>query len=79
MPTLEEYEKLVSELSKKLGEPLPDDLPEKFSLLPLVLGMMTVARDQFKAYDICLEFLMRDYAVSKSGRQTHERLPECNS
>lgn len=62
MPTLEEYEKLVSALSEKLGEPLPDDLPEKFSLLPLAMGIMTVARDKFKTYDICLELLMKAHA-----------------
>lgn len=75
MPTLEEYEKLVSELSKKLGEPLPDDLPEKFSLLPLVMGMMTAARDRFKTYDVCVELLMRDYAkreLKERGEQKRE-------
>lgn len=75
MPTLEEYEKLVSELSKKLGEPLPDDLPEKFSLLPLVMGMMTAAGGKFKTYDVCVELLMRDYAkreLKERGEQKRE-------
>lgn len=75
MPTLEEYEKLVSELSKRFGEPLPDDLPEKFSLLPLVMGMMTAGGGKFKTYDVCVELLMRDYAkreLKERGEQKRE-------
>jgi len=72
MPTLEEYEKLVSALSEKLGEPLPDDLPEKFSLLPLAMGIMAVARDKFKTYDACLEMLMKAHA-QKELRKVSKR------
>lgn len=73
MPTLEEYEKLVSELSKKLGEPLPDDLPEKFSLLPLAMGIMTVARDKFRTYDSCLEMLMKDCAERELKKVSEQK------